>query len=200
MVAERENQVRGAWTQAALLGTDTTPIPAPSVGLRRDLVLLDRDGTLNRLRPGYVTDPAELGVLPGAVVAVRQLNELGARVIVVTNQRGLARGELQAGQLQSVHLQLLAEMEAGGATLDGFQVCGHEAGTCECRKPAPGLIYQAIQRCDWVQPGRVLMVGDSASDEGAAHQAGIDFVRIEDPQIGLTEKIEKVMALCAHDD
>ena len=136
----------------------------------------------------------------GAADAVRRINAIGARVVLVTNQRGLARGLLSAAQLQSVHRRLLSELATAGAWLDGIQVCGHEASACDCRKPAPGLIYQALRRCPWALTDRVLMVGDSDSDEGAAVNAGVRFVRVEDPSIGLAEKIEKVLALCAHKD
>lgn len=182
------------------MGNDMSEIPRPSKDLRYDLVLLDRDGTLNRLRPGYVTDPEELDVLPGAADAVQRINALGARVVVVTNQRGLARNLISPLELQSVHLRLISELGVVGAHLDGIQVCGHESGTCDCRKPAPGLVFQAILRAPWARPERVLMVGDADSDAQAASNAGVRFVRIEDPRRGLAEKIEQVLALCAHKD
>lgn len=187
-----------SWREAALLGRDRSFIPPPSPGLNKGLVLLDRDGTLNRLRPGYVTDPQNLDVLQGAPEAVRQLNDLGARVVLVTNQRGLARGLLSEAQLVDVHRSLLTELARAGAGLDGIHVCGHEEGECECRKPLPGLIYQVLERAPWADLRDVVLVGDSLGDKGAASNAGIEFVKIEDSQIGLAQKIEKVLALCAH--
>lgn len=186
------------WDRAALLGDDRAEIPAPHGSLQKDLILLDRDGTLNRLRPGYVSDPATLDVLPGAAESVRRLNDLGARVVLVTNQRGVARGRLTNDQLVAVHRRLLLELSQAGAHLDGIHVCPHEEGECDCRKPRPGLIHQVLSRASWATKDRSIFVGDSDSDHGAAYNAGIDFVRIDDSEIGLVEKIEKVLALCNH--
>lgn len=186
------------WHRAALLGRERSTIPAPAPSLQKDLILLDRDGTLNRLRPGYVSDPDTLDVLPEAARSVRRLNELGARVMLVTNQRGIARGQLSEDQLVAVHLRLINELAAEGARLDGIHVCPHEEGECDCRKPRPGLIDQVFERSPWASRDRTVFVGDSDSDQGAAHNAGIDFVRIDDSNLGLVEKIEKVLALCNH--
>lgn len=199
MTGVEHRLVSDEWSTAALLGRDRSIINAPSsADLRRDLVLLDRDGTLNRLRPGYVTNPDNLDILPGAAEAVRKLNERGVRVVLVTNQRGLARGLLSEEQLVAVHRRLLQELALGGAYLDGIHVCGHEEGTCDCRKPLPGLIDQVLERAPWAKRARTVLVGDSARDEGAARNAQIDFVRIEDSNVGLAEKIEKLLVLCAH--
>lgn len=188
-----------AWSNAALLGFDQGLIPPPARrDLRKDLVLLDRDGTLNRLRPGYVSDPDALDVLPKAAESVRKLNDLGVRVVIVTNQRGLARGLLTEAQLIEVHRRLLSELVASGASVDGIHVCGHEEGACDCRKPRAGLIEQVFKRAPWASRQRTILVGDSVRDEGAAVNAGIDFIRIEDSETGIAEKIEKVLALCAH--
>ena len=188
------------WSDAALLGLDTRSIPAPEADLRYNLVLLDRDGTLNRLRPGYVSDPDSLDVLAQAAESVARINQLGARVVLVTNQRGLAHGQLTEQQLVAVHRSLLSSLKSAGGHLDGIQVCGHAEDACQCRKPAPGLIFQAFERASWADKATTLMVGDSDRDEGAAHNAGVKFVRIDDPEKGLAEKIEKVLALCAQKD
>lgn len=193
-------EIAASWTDAELLGRARMPIAEPLGDLHRDLVLLDRDGTLNRLRPGYVTNPDKLDTLPQAAESVRRLNDLGARVVLVTNQRGLARGLLSEEQLVAVHRRLILELAQAGAHLDGIHVCGHEEGQCDCRKPNAGLIRQVFERASWAAPNRALLVGDSTRDEGAARNAGIDFIRIDEPEKGLAQKIDKVLVLCAHSD
>ncbi len=191
--------IHHAWTDEELLGRSREPIAAPVASLRTNFVLLDRDGTLDRLRPGYVSDPDDLGVLHGAVDVVRQLNECGAKVVVVTNQRGIATGALSEHQLVAVHRRLVAEFAAGGAHFDGFHVCPHEEGTCDCRKPRPGLIIQALSRAAWSRTSQTVMVGDSDRDSGAAQAAGVPFLGLDDPKVGLVQKVQKLLALCTHE-
>lgn len=169
-----------------LLGRARSPIPPAGAGAPYDLVLLDRDGTLNVHRPGYVDDPADLVLLPGAAEAVRALNDAGCRVVLVTNQRGIATGALTEGQLLAVHRALVTELAAAGAHLDAIQVCPHAAGTCECRKPWPGLIEQALRRAPWAERDRCVLVGDQASDMEAAGAASMSAVLVSGPR-GLSE-------------
>ncbi|WP_446663504.1 HAD-IIIA family hydrolase [Flexivirga sp. B27] len=173
-----------ALTDAELLGEERSPIPRPpcpgrpprpagSAGAPYDLILLDRDGTLNVHRPGYVADPADLELLPGAAGAVAAANRAGCAVVLVTNQRGMATGALSREELLAVHRTLIAQLAREGATLDGIQVCPHDRGTCDCRKPRGGLIREALRRAGWAAPDRCVMVGDQPSDLAAAATAGV---------------------------
>lgn len=165
-------------SDAELLGRGTDPIAPASPGAPYDLVFLDRDGTLNEHRPGYVDRPGDLILLPHAVAAVRAFNDAGARVVLVTNQRGIATGVLHEADLLAVQRELVRQLAAGGAHLDAVQLCPHEQATCACRKPAPGLLLTALNRAPWADPARCVLFGDQDSDLRAARAAGVRGVRV----------------------
>lgn len=149
-------------------------IPRPEVADRPfDIVFLDRDGTINTCVSRYVSTPIQLEVLPGAAEAIAALNRSGTRVVVVTNQRGLATGELTVEQLGDVHAALGRRLARAGAQLDAILVCPHEENTCRCRKPGPGLFEQALTAAPWADPARCVMVGDMVTDVVPAASFGM---------------------------
>ena len=145
------------------------------------LVLLDRDGTLNR-KPAdgeYVTAARDLELLPGAAVAVRRLNRARISVAVVTNQRGIALNRLKSSDLEHVHAALREQLAAEGAVVDAIYHCPHEVGTCRCRKPDTGLLVQAAR--DFGVPlANAAMIGDADSDVEAGRRAGTLTVQLLD--------------------
>ncbi len=166
------------WSDAALLGEDRELISPPDPGKPWDLVLFDRDGTLNVHRPGYISSASELRLLPGAADLVAQVTRSGMRTALVTNQRGLATGRLSRSQLIEVHRALIARLARKGGRLDAIEVCGHETDTCDCRKPLPGMIFRALERASWARPDRVIFVGDQVSDRLAATSAGVHWLDV----------------------
>ncbi|CAN5895506.1 HAD-IIIA family hydrolase [soil metagenome] len=148
---------------------------------RRPTVILDRDGTLNERPPraSYVTRPDELCWLPGSLDALRAFSDHGWRVIVVTNQAGIARGAMTTTDLERVHARLCADAEAAGGRIDAIYHCPHgwDEG-CRCRKPAPGMLIQA-QRDHHLDLTRTVFVGDDERDGQAADAAGCPFVRVD---------------------
>lgn len=153
---------------------DPVPPTAPF-----DLVLLDRDGTLNvRVPDGYITSPDDLVVLPGAAEAVARFTRAGCRTVLVTNQRGVARGLMSTADLDAVHDRLGQALAAAGGRLDAIATCPHEVGECGCRKPLDGLFREALARAPWARPGRCLMIGDMPSDLTPAEALGIPAVRV----------------------
>ena len=100
-------------------------------------VFLDRDGVLNRKAPegDYIRTWADFVWLPGVLGALRQLREAGLRALIVTNQRGVARGLIRPEDLDDIHARLRTEALAAGGRIDGIYTCPHLGGTCECRKP-----------------------------------------------------------------
>lgn len=143
-------------------------------------VFLDRDGTLNRKAPEghYITTPADLQLLPGAADAVRRLNDAGVRVILVSNQRGVALGRLDAAALAAVQRALEAALAERGARLDAVYVCPHDRGGCGCRKPLPGLLLRAAAEQPGVELGRSVMIGDAETDIAAGRAAGTATIRL----------------------
>jgi D-glycero-D-manno-heptose 1,7-bisphosphate phosphatase len=127
------------------------------------LVLLDRDGTLNVDRD-YLSDPAQLELIPGAAAGLRRLADLGCRLVVVTNQSGVARGKFTAADVDRVHARLGELLAAAGVVLDGIYVCPHRPeDDCDCRKPRPGLVRQALAQLPSAPPA-LFMVGDKRTD------------------------------------
>lgn len=141
---------------------------------RRKVVFFDRDGTLTR-DDGYTHRVEDLEFLPGAIAAIRQLNDAGRLVIVLTNQAGIARGLYGTGDMQRFHAAMQRDLQAAGAHVDGFFFCPHHpdiTGPCACRKPGTGLFEQAAAQFRMDLDGAV-MIGDKASDIEAAAAFGI---------------------------
>jgi histidinol-phosphate phosphatase family protein len=170
---------------------------------RKPAVIVDRDGTLNVRPPQaqYVTRPEELVWLPGALDALRLLSTAGYTVIVVSNQAGVNRGALTVSQLESVHERLRADAAAAGGRIDAIYVCPHDWDEgCECRKPRPGMLFQA-QREYHLDLTRTFFLGDDERDGQAASAAGSPFAMVseETPLLDLAHdltagRLEKELA------
>lgn len=146
----------------------------------RRAIFLDRDGVINEKLPEdhYVARPSELRLLPGSVEALQILYRLGYALIVVTNQRGIARGFMTEEDLSRVHDFLRNVLKDKGVFLDGICHCPHETfENCPCRKPQPGMILEAVEHFR-IDPAGSYMVGDSPSDVEAGRSAGVITVRI----------------------
>lgn len=146
----------------------------------RPAAFLDRDGVLNE-RPAlhdYVRTPEQFSLLPGAAEAVAALEAAGLVPIVVSNQRGIARGIVPWSTLYAIEETIQAELAALSARIEGFHYCPHDndAG-CNCRKPAPGLLHAAALEHGLDLEASVL-IGDSESDVAAGAAAGCFTVRI----------------------
>ncbi len=144
---------------------------------RRPAVILDRDGVLNRKMPRaeYVCSWADWQWLPGSREAIRALVDSGYRVIVVTNQAGVARGALTEEALASIHDMMQHEVEAAGGRIDAIYCCPHGWDEdCTCRKPKPGMLLQA-QREFNLDLSQVTFIGDDERDGEAAVRANCQF-------------------------
>jgi len=143
-------------------------------------VFLDRDGVINRKAPEgeYVAHWRNFQFLPGAEEAIGALNRSGKRVIVVTNQRGVALGRYTAADVEALHAQMLQQLAAHGAAIDAFYYCPHDKSECECRKPKTGLFEQAFRDFPESSAATSLIVGDSLSDIQAAHHLGMRSIFI----------------------
>lgn len=143
-------------------------------------VFADRDGTLNVKAPAgsYITAPGDVVLLPGAATALRRLNAAGVRVVVATNQRGIARGLMTTTDYDRVRKRLDVLLEESGAHIDATYVCPHDIDACSCRKPLPGLLLQAMADLHEVTAPTSVMIGDSPSDVEAGLGAGVRTIRI----------------------
>lgn len=131
----------------------------------RVAAFLDRDGTIIR-DANYVRDPKDVVLLPGAVDAIRRLNDRGIVVVVVTNQSGIARGYLDLADYRRVEARVSSLLQEQGARVDATYMCPHHpdiTGPCDCRKPGLGLYRQAIAE-HRLDASRSLFVGDRWRD------------------------------------
>jgi D-glycero-D-manno-heptose 1,7-bisphosphate phosphatase len=144
-------------------------------------VFLDRDGILNEKMPEglYVTRWIDFQVLPGVPEALRQLNEAGLLVVVVSNQRGIAQGLCSAKDVDAIHASFRKLLEGYGARVDAFFVCPHEIGQCNCRKPLPGLYDQAAAKFPTIKPEESVMIGDSLTDMEFGRNLGMKTIFVE---------------------
>jgi histidinol-phosphate phosphatase family protein len=142
-------------------------------------VFLDRDGTLID-DVGYISDPEDVRLVPGAADALRALRDAGFRLVVVSNQSGLGRGLVTQEQADAVHERFVQELEGAGARIDAAYYCPHtpEDG-CACRKPQPGLLLDAARELD-LDLEQSFMVGNSDVDVAAGEAAGVRAVLLAD--------------------
>ncbi|MFM8551126.1 MAG: lipopolysaccharide heptosyltransferase II [Nitrospiraceae bacterium] len=160
---------------------EAMPLPAalhlPASALRGVPVLLDRDGTVNR-DTSYIKSPDELVLLPGVVEAVARLKQAGARLVLVTNQSGVARGFFTVEALKAVHAKLLALLEAGGGTLDAIYFCPHHPDdACLCRKPNSAMAERAAADLG-LDLSAGYVVGDQARDIELGRRIGARTVLV----------------------
>jgi len=141
---------------------------------------LDRDGVINRKAPEgqYVTRWEEMDFLPGAAEAIRCLNNAGFLVIVVSNQRCVAKGLITTTELDALHARMLSQFQEAGAHIDAVYYCPHDyQPPCDCRKPRPGMLLEAAQEHE-VDLAESWMIGDSAHDIEAGKNAGCKTARL----------------------
>jgi histidinol-phosphate phosphatase family protein len=138
-------------------------------------LFLDRDGTIN-LDPGYLSQPDQLWLLPGAAAAIRRARDHGFKIAVVSNQSGVARGLIAPEMLPEIHKRLNELLQAeAGASIDFFACCTHHpSDECLCRKPLPRLVYEA-QAALGVDLARSAFIGDRLTDIRTGKTAPVRF-------------------------
>lgn len=157
---------------------------------RQKAVFLDRDGTINKY-VGFLTKPEQFELIPGVVEAVKKINKSGYLTIVVTNQPVIARGDCTWDELQEIHNKMETELGKDGAFVDAIYICPHHKDKgyegerpeykfdCECRKPKPGLFFQAAKDFN-IDLSQSIMIGDSDNDVLAGKEAQcIKSIKIE---------------------
>jgi histidinol-phosphate phosphatase family protein len=187
---ERLQRVRNALTSGA--------IRRASLNEPQQAVFFDRDGTLN-VEYGLIRRPEDLKVFPFAGSAIRRLNEAEWRTVLVSNQPVVARGEVTEAELRHIHARLETEIGRDHAYFDRIYICPHHPDRgfpgerielkirCNCRKPEPGLIFNA-QRDLNIDLARSWYIGDATADLGAAENAGVSGILVESGHGGLDRR------------
>lgn len=136
------------------------------------LIILDRDGVINRESPNAIRSPEAWQPLPGSLESIARLTKRGYTLAVATNQSGIARGYYTEEMLARIHDKMCRTVKAAGGVLSVVRYCPHdnEAG-CLCRKPQPGLLLDIMQTLA-ISSENTLMIGDSLRDLEAARRAG----------------------------
>lgn len=136
------------------------------------LIILDRDGVINRDSDNYIKSVDEFVTLPGSVEAIARLNQAGYRVAVATNQSGISRGYYTLDTLHAMHEKLRGELAAYGGSIDMIAFCPHGPDDdCNCRKPKPGMYLDIASRFG-VSLDDIPVIGDSLRDLQAAQTVG----------------------------
>ena len=175
------------------------------------IAFLDRDGVLNYGREGYVNNPSQMNIIPGAGHAIAQLREIGFTICIVTNQSPIMRGLWDVDQLHTIHEELRKQLlnENQDALIDIILTCPHRnRDRCGCRKPWPGMLRTGHQllrnervihsKIDWAgsKPNSWnpldTMVGDRKSDMGAGWAVGARTFEVSS-QHGLPQVIDRVL-------
>jgi len=144
-------------------------------------VFLDRDGVINRKAPTefeYITRWEQMRILPDVDRAIARLNRAGFLVIVVTNQRGVAKGLMTIAELECLHERMCQHLAGAGARIHGIYYCPHELDPpCNCRKPKAGMLLEAA-RVHNIDLATSWMIGDSEKDVEAGRRAGCKSARL----------------------
>ncbi len=152
--------------------------------MKHPALFLDRDGTINA-EVDFLTNPEELHILPGSFDALRDAKALGFRLVVITNQSGIARGLLTEERLGEIHDAFQRALAARGASVDAIYYCPHHPDqgappyrtACDCRKPKPGMILRAAEELQ-LDLGRSFLVGDRMVDIQAGNAAGVPSILV----------------------
>lgn len=147
----------------------------------RKAVFLDRDGVINSNKGRYYTWKVEdLEINPGVAETLRTLKERGFKLIVITNQGGISRGQYTREDVETLHDQLNKILKKEGASVDAFYYCPHHSDheKCLCRKPQPLMILKAMSRYG-IDPQQSWMIGDSQRDVEAGKAAGLKTILVE---------------------
>ncbi len=143
------------------------------------IIFLDRDGVINKKAPehDYIKTWNEFKFLTGVDKAINIFNNAGYKVIVVTNQRGVARKLMSMSDLNNIHINMCNELINKNAKIDDIFVCAHDKGECNCRKPQIGLFLKAEKKYQ-LNKNESFMIGDSKTDIEAGKSYGIKTVAI----------------------
>lgn len=147
-------------------------------------VFLDRDGVINEKMPEgeYVRSSGDFRLLPGVPQAIARLNRAKLRVLIVSNQRGIALGLYTTKDVEVIHSALQKMLAVHGAHIDGFYFCPHDREACQCRKPLLGMFEEAQNDFIGISGSQSVMIGDTKSDVEFGRNAGMRTILIHSPK------------------
>jgi len=141
-------------------------------------IFLDRDGVINENRADYVKNWSEFRFLPGSREAIAKLTQAGHRIVVCTNQAGIAQGSISVETVQEIHRRMIASINEVGGKIEKVFFCPHAKDQdCACRKPRPGMLLQARDELG-IDMHDAVFLGDSITDIRAGLAAGIHTVLV----------------------
>lgn len=136
-------------------------------------IFLDRDGVINENRPSYIRSWADVVIYPQALEALAKASSIPYKFVIVTNQSAVGRGIISLEQAQEINTKLLNIIRQAGGRIDGIFMCPHAPHeNCDCRKPQPGLLFQAAEKLS-LDLSRSMLIGDALSDLLAGQAAGL---------------------------
>ncbi len=142
-------------------------------------VLLDRDGVINYDSDQFIKTPDEWQAIPGSLEAIARLNASGYKVVVITNQSGLARGMFSEATLQAIHNKFMTELAEHNGKIDRIYYCPHGPDQgCNCRKPKPGMLEQFASDYK-ANLNEVIFIGDTINDVHAAQNANAQPILVK---------------------
>lgn len=146
-----------------------------------DTLFLDRDGVINvKLEERYVRNSNEFEFMQGALVAISYLSKLFKRILIVTNQQAIGKGIMTADDLNLLHSFMTSEIEKLNGKIDKIYFCPHlDTENCNCRKPNPGMINQAIADFPEIDCQNSYLIGDSDSDIEAGNRMKLNTVKVD---------------------
>lgn len=158
-------------------------------------IFLDRDGVINKKPPehDYVKSWQEFHLLPDVPEALRLVKDKGFLLIIISNQRGVARGLMTTETVDGIHKRLNSLLENHRTKIDEFYYCPHEHNQCRCRKPSPNMVLRAVKDFN-VDLKESWMIGDSETDQQTGINAGVK-TRLIPPNGSLLKAVEEIVSL-----
>jgi histidinol-phosphate phosphatase family protein len=151
-------------------------------------VFIDRDGTIN-VNIEYLDDPNNFKMYPGVAKGIKLLKKNGFKIIIITNQSGIARGYFSKETLEKIHKKMENELSKKGAKVDAIYYCPHHPeDNCNCRKPETGLFKKAFKDFN-IDSSKSYIIGDRMLDVEAGYKMGLKTVLVPEDK----EKVEKEM-------
>ena len=155
-------------------------------------VFLDRDGVINKERSDYIKSISELEIFPNVAKNIELLKNAGFLVVVITNQSAINRGLITHKTVDQIHDSIQNYLKTNGTSIDGFFYCPHKPNeNCNCRKPKPGLLHQAILELN-IDPKSSWMIGDNNSDIDTATSIGYKAIKLS-KNFSLGKAVSKIL-------